>query len=130
MLIGVSTTYTPTPAPTLPPATPTPPYSRASQLYIYEDISKAGVVAIKERLREIILTDAWLTLQVLVLYYFPAAISTSVQEPVVLELVEDINLKVTEGELFAGMVKWCRSVWLLLLLLLHLRLQGKHHHGR
>ena len=52
--------------------------NRASQLYIYEDISKAGVVAIKERLKEIILTESWLTLQ----------------EAVVLELVADINLKV------------------------------------
>jgi len=67
--------------------------NRASQLYIYEDISKAGVLAIKERLREIIQTEAWLTLQ----------------ESVVLELVSDINLKVTECELFHGMVRWCRS---------------------
>ena len=67
--------------------------NRASQLYIYEDISKAGVVAIKERLKDIIHKEAWTTLQ----------------ENVILELVKDINLKVTEGELFNGMVKWCRA---------------------
>ena len=58
--------------------------NRASQLYIYEDISKAGVQAIKERLKDIIQNEAWSILQ----------------ENVVLELVEDVNLKVTEGELF------------------------------
>ena len=67
--------------------------NKASQLSIYEDISKAGIVAIKERLSSIIHRDAWLTLQ----------------ENVVLELVSDVNLKVTEGELFEGMVKWCRA---------------------
>ena len=67
--------------------------NKASQLSIYEDISKAGVIAIKERLSSIINRDAWLTLQ----------------ENVVLELVSDVNLKVTEGELFEGMVKWCRA---------------------
>ena len=67
--------------------------NKASQLSIYEDISKAGIIAIKERLSSIIHRDAWLTLQ----------------ENVVLELVSDVNLKVTEGELFEGMVKWCRA---------------------
>ena len=67
--------------------------NKASQLSIYEDISKAGVIAIKERLSSIINRDAWLTLQ----------------ENVVLELVSDVNLKVTEGQLFEGMVKWCRA---------------------
>ena len=67
--------------------------NRASQLSIYEDISKAGIIAIKERLSLIIHRDSWSTLQ----------------ENVVLELVGDINLKVTEGELFTGMVKWCRA---------------------
>ena len=67
--------------------------NRATQLYIYEDIAKAGVVAIKERLKEILSSESWTTLQ----------------ENVVLELAEDINLKVTEGELFSGMVRWCRA---------------------
>lgn len=67
--------------------------NRACQLYIYEDIARAGVLAIKERLREILPSESWLTLQ----------------ENVVLDLVEDINLKVSEGELFSGMVRWCRA---------------------
>ena len=67
--------------------------NRASQLYTYEDIARAGVLAIKDRLKEILPSDSWTTLQ----------------ENVVLELVEDINLKVTEGELFGGMVRWCRA---------------------
>ena len=44
-------------------------------------------------MKEIIQTHAWLTLQ----------------EHVVLELAADANLKVTEGELFAGLVKWCQA---------------------
>ena len=67
--------------------------NRASNISIYEDIRKAGVAAIKERLKVILNTDAFLTLQ----------------EGVVLEMVSDVNLKVTEGELFTGMVKWCRA---------------------
>jgi len=67
--------------------------NRASNLYIYEDIRRAGVSAIKERLKEIIRTDAWKTLE----------------ESVVLELVGDKNLKVTEGQLFGGMVNWCKA---------------------
>ena len=67
--------------------------NRATQLYIYEDIARAGVFAIKDKLQEIMTSEAWLTLQ----------------ENVVMELVEDIDLKVTEGELFTGMVKWCRA---------------------
>jgi len=67
--------------------------NKASQLSIYEDISKAGVVAIKERLGSIIHRDSWSTLQ----------------ENVILDLVSDVNLKVSEGELFTGMVKWCRA---------------------
>ena len=67
--------------------------NRSSQLSIYEDISKAGTLAIKERLKDIICRDSWTTLQ----------------ENVVLELVSDINLRVTEGELFTGMIKWCRA---------------------
>ena len=67
--------------------------NRASQLYIYEDIARAGVLAIKERLKDILPSESWSTLQ----------------ENVVLELAEDINLKVSEGELFGGMVRWCRA---------------------
>ena len=67
--------------------------NRASQLYIYEDIAKAGVLAIKDRLKEILPSESWATLQ----------------ENVVLELVEDINLRVSEGELFGGIVRWCRA---------------------
>ena len=67
--------------------------NRASQLSIYEDISKAGITAIKDRLSLIINREAWTTLQ----------------ENVILELVSDVNLKVTEGEMFQGMVKWCRA---------------------
>ena len=66
--------------------------NRASQLYIYEDIAKAGVLAIKDKLQEIIPTAAWMTLQ----------------DNVVMELVDDVDLKVTEGELFTGIVRWCR----------------------
>ena len=67
--------------------------NRASQLYIYEDIARAGVMAIKDKLQEIMNSESWLTLQ----------------ENVVMDLVEDVNLKVTEGELFTGMVRWCRA---------------------
>jgi len=67
--------------------------NRASQLYIYEGIANAGVLTIKDRLREILPSVSWHTLQ----------------ENVILEVVEDTNLKVTEGELFAGMVRWCRA---------------------
>ena len=66
--------------------------NKASQLSIYEDISKAGVVAIKERLGSIIHRDSWSTLQ----------------ENVILDLVSDVNLKVSEGELFTG---WLQEVW-------------------
>ena len=67
--------------------------NRASQLYIYEDIAQAGVLAIKDRLKEFLPSESWAKLQ----------------ENVVLQLVEDINLRVSEGELFGGIVRWCRA---------------------
>ena len=67
--------------------------NRASQLYIYEDIARAGVMAIKDKLGDILVSESWVSLM----------------ENVVLELVDDVNLRVTEGELFAGLVRWCRA---------------------
>merc|ERR1712079_311349 len=61
------------------------------QLYTCEDIAKAGVKAIKEKLQEIIASEAWLTLP----------------ENIIMDLVDDAHLKVTEGQLFTGIIKWC-----------------------
>lgn len=67
--------------------------NRASQLYIYEDILKFGLEEIKARLKDIICTDSWLSLQ----------------ESVVLEVLKDQKLKVSEGRLFEGMIDWCMA---------------------
>ena len=48
------------------------------QLYTCEDIAKAGVKAIKEKLQEIIVSEAWLTLP----------------ENIIMDLVDDAHLKV------------------------------------
>ena len=67
--------------------------NKATKLYIHEDIAKAGMIALKNKMQETMISNAWPTLQ----------------KDIVLILVADINLKVTEGELFTGMVNWCRG---------------------
>jgi len=65
--------------------------NKASQITIYDEIARAGIMAIKESLTEIMLTEAWLTLE----------------ESVLEDIVDDSELNVTEGKLFAGVVQWC-----------------------
>jgi len=67
--------------------------NRASQLSIFDDIARTGVLAIKARMKNILPTKSWVTLE----------------EHVVLELVKDTNLKVSEGDIFEGIIRWCRA---------------------
>jgi len=66
--------------------------NRASALYIYEGILSSGLLEIKSRLNTIIKTPVWNLLD----------------ENVVLEILDDDKLKVTEGSLFQGMIDWCK----------------------
>jgi len=65
--------------------------NRASQLYIYEGILSAGLVEIKSRLGTIIKSEIW----------------NYIAENVVLDILDDDNIKATEGELFEGIIRWC-----------------------
>jgi len=67
--------------------------NKASQITIYDEIARAGIGAMKESLAEIMLTEAWLTLE----------------ENVLDDLVDDSELNVTEGKLFTGVVQWCQA---------------------
>ncbi|XP_023319476.1 uncharacterized protein LOC111694717 isoform X2 [Eurytemora carolleeae] len=66
--------------------------NRAAQLYIYEGIYSTGLLEIKARLGDILNTDNWNLLE----------------ESVVLDILDDQKLKVPEGELFQGMINWCK----------------------
>ena len=67
--------------------------NEANKLYIHGVIAKAGMIALRDKMKETMESKSWWTLQ----------------KDTVLFLVSDKNLKVTEGELFTGMVKWCRG---------------------
>jgi len=66
--------------------------NRAAQLCIYEGILSSGLSEIKARLESIINTDLW----------------NLIDESVVLEILDDNKLKVSEGALFKGMTEWCK----------------------
>ena len=57
-----------------------------------EKIAKVGLKAIKDKLPYIITSEDF----------------NFIQESVIMDLLEDNNLKVTEGQLFTGIVEWCR----------------------
>ncbi len=67
--------------------------NRASQLYIYEGVARAGVLAIKDKLQEIIPTEAWL----------------KIQENILVEIVTNTNNKIKGGDLFKALVNWCNA---------------------
>jgi len=67
--------------------------NKASQFGYSEEIYKTGVIAIKNSLRTLVKQDTW----------------GKVQQNVVFDIVEDVNLNVTEGEMFVAMVDWCKA---------------------
>ena len=65
-------------------------------LYMYKSGSMLETVlarTMRKKLPKIMASDAWLWLS----------------RGVIMELLEDTNLQVTEGQLFTGIVKWCRA---------------------
>ena len=65
-------------------------------LYMYKSGSMLETVlarTMRKKLPKIMASDAWLWLS----------------RGVIMELLEDTNLQVTEEQLFSGIVKWCRA---------------------
>ena len=62
-------------------------YNTAPCLY------EVGLQIIKDRLEEVLNSRAWVTLP----------------ETVIMDVVKDVDLDVTEGELVTGIIKWCRA---------------------
>ena len=67
--------------------------NKASQFGYSEDIYKTGLVALKDNLNTLIAKPAW----------------EKVQENVLLDLIDDENLAMSEGDLFTAMVDWCKG---------------------